>query len=231
MNDRQNEKLNMFQTVLKYCRNRADVYANISAFGRAVDELENCVSDIKLTVEKQAGVALKGTTAQKGDAEVILVQSCISMANALYVYAYERQKKELMQKMSVNKSTFYRSHSNEVLALARNIAQKAAEYAGELTEYGITDAGRQALDAALLGYESLIVSPRSVINERKQHTGNLVQLLAAADSVLYDKLDKLVACYKESNPEFYNGYKNARNINDSYVRHRSNGNVSVSQKE
>ncbi|MDR1153516.1 MAG: hypothetical protein LBL04_02300 [Bacteroidales bacterium] len=40
MTDRQNEKLNMHQTVLNYCREHAGVYAGIPAFIRGVDELE-----------------------------------------------------------------------------------------------------------------------------------------------------------------------------------------------
>jgi hypothetical protein len=114
-------------------------------------------------------------------------------------------------------------HGNQALLLARNIAGEAVAHAAPLAGYGVTDADREALNAAIADYESLIVSPRTAVNERKQHTGNLAQILAAADSVLYDKLDKLVSRFKYTDPAFYNGYKNARNTNNSYVRHRSNG--------
>ncbi len=224
MTDRQNEKLNMHQTVLKYCREHQDAYIDLPAFGRYVDELAGCVDETKIVAEQQSGVAVKGTTAQKGNAEDILVQACLTMAGSLYVYAFENKKTALAEKASLNKNMFYRAHGNQTLLMAKNIAKEAAALAGELTDYGIADTDREALDAAIAGYEALIVSPRTVINERKQHTGNLAQQLAAADSVLYDKLDKLVVRFKTANPGFYNGYKNARNINDSYVRRRRNGN-------
>jgi hypothetical protein len=224
MTDRQNEKLNMHQTVLKYCREHAGAYAGIPAFIRGVDELEGYVAETKFIAGQQSGVAVKGTTAQKNNAENILVQACLTVAGPLYVYAYENKNAVLMEKVAVNKNSFYKVHGNQALALAVNIAGEAATHAVALADYGVTDADREALDAAIANYEALIVLPRTSINERKQHTGNLAQILAAADSALYDKLDKLVIRFKDTNPPFYNGYKNARNINNSYVRHRSAGN-------
>lgn len=224
MTDRQNEKLNMHQTVSRFCRENKDAYRTVPAFGRGVDELDNCIADTKFVAEQQSGVAVKGATAQKGNAEDILVQASLTVAGALYVYAIENKNSELLVIASVNKNSFYKTHGNQALSLAKNIATEADALAAELADYGVSDADRQGLDAAIAGYEALIVSPRTAINERKQHTGNLAQQLAAADSVLCDKLDKLVVRFKTENPAFYNGYKNARNINDSYVRHRGNGN-------
>jgi hypothetical protein len=231
MTDRQNEKLNMHQTVLKYCREHADVYSGIPAFARGVAELEACVADTKLAAGQQSGVAVKGTTAQKGDAEDTLIQACLPVAGALYVYAFENKDTILMEKVTVNKNMFYKVHDNQALLLAGNIAREAAANTAALADYGITGADLEALNSAIAGYEALIVSPRTAVNERKQHTGSLAQILAAADSVLYDRLDKLVVRFKNSNPAFYNGYKNARSINSSYVRHRSSGNGSSDSPE
>lgn len=228
MTDRQNEKLNMYQTVLKYCREHADAYVNIPAFGRYVAELENCTDEIKLIAAQQSGVAVKGTTAQKGNAEDTLVQTCLTVAGSLYAYAFEQKNTGLMEKSSLNKNMLYKAHGNQTLSIAKNIAKEVAALAGELADFGITAADREALDEAIASYEALIVSPRAAINERKQHTGNLAQQIAAADSVLYDKLDKLVVRFKTANPAFYDGFKNARNLNDSYRRRNSGKNAGES---
>jgi len=50
------------------------------------------------------------------------------------------------------------------------------------------------------------------IGERKQKTSNLTQLFAGLDSTFYDKLDKLMVLFKQSQPEFYSEYRTARNI-------------------
>lgn len=218
MTDRQNEKLNMYQTVLEYCREHADVYARIPAFGRYVDELENCIDEIRFTEKQQSGAIIKGVTKQKGNAEDVLVQICLTVAGALYPYAFEQKNAELMEKSSLNENMLYKAHGNQTLSMAKNIAEAAAELTDELADYGITDADRDALDEAIAAYKALIVSPRAAIKKRKQHTGNLVQQIAATDSLFYDQLDKLVVRFKTANPSFYNGYKSARSINDSYRR-------------
>jgi hypothetical protein len=45
-------------------------------------------------------------------------------------------------------------------------------------------------------------------------------LFAETDSVLYDRLDKLVTLFKTSAPDFYALYRNARNIIDTAKRSR-----------
>jgi hypothetical protein len=50
------------------------------------------------------------------------------------------------------------------------------------------------------------------IGERKQKTTNLAQLFAGMDSTLYDRLDRLMVLFKQTNPDFYGEYRTARNI-------------------
>ncbi|MDR2806190.1 MAG: hypothetical protein LBB85_11275, partial [Dysgonamonadaceae bacterium] len=57
-------------------------------------------------------------------------------------------------------------------------------------------------------------------DERKVYTGNIRQLFVETDSTLYDRLDKLVALFKTSSPDFYALYKNARNIIDTAAKRR-----------
>ncbi|MDR1879110.1 MAG: hypothetical protein LBQ64_06060, partial [Bacteroidales bacterium] len=66
-----------------------------------------------------------------------------------------------------------------------------------------------------------IVSPRMSITERKQHTENLVYLFAAANSVLYDKIDKLIGLFKQTHPDFVSRYKSARNLINTSPRKKS----------
>jgi len=50
------------------------------------------------------------------------------------------------------------------------------------------------------------------IGEKKQKTTNLAQLFAGLDTTFYDTLDKIMVLFKQSNTEFYEEYKTARNI-------------------
>jgi hypothetical protein len=136
------------------------------------------------------------------------------------VYAFNKADKRLLEKVSVNKSTFYYTHNQTTLTLAKIIADEAGAHKSILKDYGITAADLTELDAAIAQYESLINAPSGVVGERKMHTGNLRELFVDADSIIYDKLDKLIRLFKTSSPEFFTLYSNARNVVNTAARKR-----------
>jgi hypothetical protein len=79
------------------------------------------------------------------------------------------------------------------------------------------------LNGCIAAFGGLLAKPRATIGQHKLHTGNLTMLFAQVDSILYDRLDKLVVQFKISQPDFYNSYKNARNIINTSVRKRKGG--------
>jgi hypothetical protein len=176
---------------------------------------------VNTIVKQQQGVAVKGTTAQKGNAEDVLVQECLMLGGALYALGFDSENPVLMETAQVNKNELYRQHGHLTLARAKNIAEAANNNSEKLADYGIGEADYNALTDAIDAYEALIVSPREAISERKQHTGNLAKELAAADSVLVDKMDKIAVRFKSTNSVFYNGYKDARAVKGGHsTRHR-----------
>jgi hypothetical protein len=215
MTDRQNDKLNMHIEVRDFCRTNDSAWKPIPVFGRYVNELAGHVDHANAIVKQQQGVPVKGVTAQKGTAEDVLVQECLAVGGALYALGFDSGEPALMETGTVNRNALYQQHGHLTLAKARNIAEAAWARTAQLADYGVGEDELAALNAAIAAYEALILSPREAISERKQYTGSLAQTLAAADSVLTDKMDRIVARFKNSNPAFYNGYKNARAIKDS----------------
>jgi hypothetical protein len=59
-----------------------------------------------------------------------------------------------------------------------------------------------------------------VVGERKVYTDNLRELFVTADSIVYDKLDKLIRLFKTSSPDFFALYGNARNVVNTAARKR-----------
>jgi hypothetical protein len=115
---------------------------------------------------------------------------------------------------------FYNGHDNDALILAKTIAAEASNHAQELLEYGIDGATIKALDEAIAGFGQMINKPMATIGEHKLYTDNLKHLFVETDSILYDRIDKLVVLFKTSSPEFYFLYKTARNVIDTAGRSR-----------
>jgi hypothetical protein len=212
MTDRQNSKLNMFQDLLNTCRKNADLFAGMPAFANAVQQLEAAIAAIRQKIQQQSGTVAHGASMEKDATIDTLIQQTMEIANALYAYAFSNNKHELLSKTSINKSVLYRNSGNELLTLTRNISTEAAVYAVELQYYGIDAASQTTFNDTINAFESVITKPRETIDEHKTHTGGLKQLFAEADSIVYDLMDKLIVRFKVSAPEFYELYKNSRNI-------------------
>ncbi|MDR2681319.1 MAG: hypothetical protein LBC47_10980 [Tannerella sp.] len=218
MNDRQNAKITMYQTVYNTCNEFASVYANTPAFINGLKALNEGIASIRKAEAQQIDALSKGVTQEKTGVEETLVLSILKVSGALYVYAFDTGNKELAAKVDMNKTQLFRMENNTLLVTAGEIAAKAAKTGAALADYGIGAAELADLSEHMADFEALLVKPRTVIGEHKRHTTNLTRLFAETDSVLYDRLDKLINLFKVSEPDFYASYKNARNVINTSVR-------------
>jgi hypothetical protein len=188
------------------------VYLHIPVIIAVIKQLEDIIAIIRQTAQQQVGIITQGFTVEKHTAVNRLTEQCMKVVNVLYVYAFRTENQQLLSKMSINKRMLFHRHDNEVLILAKNIAAEAAIHLSMLQDYGLDSSELDTLDGIIVTFENLINKPQITRGERKVQTGNLKQLFAEADSILYDQLDKLIAIFKTSEPDFYNLYKTARSV-------------------
>jgi hypothetical protein len=223
MNDRQNAKLNMYQKVLNVCDECGEEYAGIPAMVNSVNGLKTQVKKIQSVTQQQTETLPKGATKDKSYAIDRLVELSLKVASPLYVYAFNTADNRLLEKVNVNKRMFYNVHDQEALTLAKIILAEADTHREALVDYGVSSADITELEAAISQFEALINAPSGMIGERKLYTSTLRELFVAADSIIYDKLDKLIRLFKTSSPEFYTLYGNARNVVNTAARKRKTG--------
>ncbi|MDR2286017.1 MAG: hypothetical protein LBE04_00860 [Prevotellaceae bacterium] len=220
MTDRQQAKLNMYQKVTKVFDENTGEYAGVPAVVTAVNDLKGQVSGIVTAAKQQTGTKPQGATKDKSEAFDRMVVVSLKIANPLYALAFEAGDNRLLKKVAINKNDFYNVHAQKALSLAQNIADEAGAHSVRLHDYGISDANRIELDDAIAKATDLKLAPAGLIAERQNYTGNLRQLFVAADSIIYDRLDKMMMPFKTSSPEFYAMYSNARNVVNTAARKR-----------
>jgi hypothetical protein len=210
----------MYQKVQNVCNEYAQVYAGVPAMVTTVNHLKGRVSEIEAAAKQQTGIKPQGATKDKSEAFDWMVVLSLKVANPLYALAFDTGDNRLLKKVTVNKSEFYNIHAEESLRLAQNIADEANAHSSALLDYGINDADLNELNDAIVQAKGLKLAPTEVIAKRQNYTGNLRQLFVATDSIIYDRLDKLMAPFKLSDPEFFAMYSNARNIVNIAARKR-----------
>jgi hypothetical protein len=222
MNDKQNAKQNMYQVVLHTLQENGSLYKEFPLFVKAVTELETAVKDIGIAAEQQSKTTLQGATLAKNIAETTLVNECVKVANVLSVLARDLGDTTLLSRVILTKSQMYQAPDNETLRIAWRLLAEASAHEPALLEYGITAPNIQMLHNAAKGFEQWLVAPRASMVASKQSTASLVHLFAYADTLLYDRLDKLIGIFKDAAPDFYAQYFYARNIiNSSARKHKS----------
>jgi hypothetical protein len=157
----------------------------------------------------------------KGSAVDRLAELGLKVAFPLYAHAFSTGDKHLLGTVNVNKSMFYVLQNQATLTLAKIIAESAKANREVLrNNYGISDADIAELDAVIAEFEKLMVAPSGEIIKRKGYTGSLRELFVETDSLIYDRLDKVMRPFKTSSPKFFNLYGNARNVINTAARRR-----------
>jgi hypothetical protein len=220
MTDKQDAKFKMYQRVLDVFDEQKEKYADIPAMVNSVNGLKTRVSEIQSVTQQQVGTKSQGATKDKSSVIDRLVETGLKVASPMYVYAFNTANNRLLEKVNVNKSMFYRNHDQAALTLAKIILAEANTHREVLAEYGVSNADIAELEAVISQLEVLINAPSSVIGERKLYTASLRELFVAADSIVYDQLDKFIRLFKTSSPEFFALYSNARNVVNTAARKR-----------
>jgi hypothetical protein len=151
-----------------------------------------------------------------------MIDRCVKVSNALYVIGFSTGDKSLIVLSSLSPASFYRLEDNAKLSLANKVYDQAMTQATALADYGYDAAALEEIQTANEPYHSLIAQPMDTICLRKQKTIDLKHLFAELDSILYDRLDKLMVLFMDSNPDFYGQYRTARNVIDTSTRHKKN---------
>ncbi len=222
MNIKQTAKQNMHRAVLLALEENASIYASVPAFQNAVDEFKALVPAIDESTRLQLKSTIEAATAEKTDTETTLVNETVKVANALYAMAIVTDNETLLPKARMTKSMLYNSSGRSALVLARNILSLAGDYTEGLADYGIDADAITQLEQAINAYEQQLAGPRAAISGRKSITAQIAALFAKADTLLNDRMDKMMSLFKTSHPDFYSVYFNARNIINTTARKQKN---------
>ncbi|MDR1181201.1 MAG: hypothetical protein LBL13_04415, partial [Bacteroidales bacterium] len=207
-----NAKLNMAQRVSNTMEEDQEIFKDVPAVAAIVAELKGDIEIIREVLREHTGVNLPASTLAKRNAEKRMIKSCVKTANILYLIGFISDNTDLITLAGLSDNSFYRITNNAALALARRILNLAKQYAEQLKEYTIDEKEINEMETAIDAFQTVITKPMDTIAGRKQKTTNLVQLFAKLDSTLYDKLDKVMLIFKDSNPDFYNKYRTSRNL-------------------
>lgn len=214
MNKNQVNKVNMVDSTLNYLDEKVSVWQSIAKIAVAKTELSQVYEFIESSAEMQ-----EATKATIGRTKIALKRSIATKADILNdvveAFANFEGNDELARKMSDSKSALLKLPYDELILRVKMIIEQALANKGKLVaEYGMTEAQVTDLQNDVNRLLEISDQPRAYQIKRGVATQEIDQLLAKADDLLNNQLDKLISIFKNRDVNFYNGYQKARMIMD-----------------
>ena len=211
-------KLNAAEAVVLVLANNIAIWTMIAAIVVIFDLLKakiQLVRDLRQIQEKDN----TGVTKRKGNVRKQMEEKGMNVIRKLVMYAVATENTELDANINYTASDLSLASENRVADIIRLVYETANAHKSELAAYGVTD---EMLELLLTLHQQFLVAmpeTREKITLSSTATKNINTLITEISDLQRTKLDRLIAGFADTNPDFYQQYKNARKIVDRGIRH------------
>lgn len=215
MNKVQSNKLEMYKTVGTYLDSKTSVTETMPAFENLVTNFKNKVAEIE-DLSKERETVKAGKTADKLTEENELVEALFKVMSAVNLHATLNGFNDLIEISDYAEYELKQGlRDDELVDKAYALYDEALKLKEDLAGYAITEADIESVKTNADEFAVAIGKAGAARAEGKQKTRSLKFLFDEADTILYNQIDRVADILKRNNPEFFNGYDNARMIVDN----------------
>lgn len=211
MNSRQESKVNMYRGVLLFCQNNAGIVLANTAFSEAINALTIKVNEIQDYLVREIRHTT-GISADKATAKAKLCLVASEIANIVYAYANTVNNKVLIDEVNYSLSDLKKLREDLIVATVTNIYNSTQSNLSALGTYGITASTLDELTDAINDYNALLPKTKTTISEKSNYNDNIIKLIDETDTLIKNRLDRLVVVFNKPHPDFVNTYKKVRHI-------------------
>lgn len=211
MNARQESKLNMYQGVQLLCKNNSTITNTNIAFTEALNVLDLNITEI----QSYATLAIKHTKGISTDKNLVKANLCLvasKVAGFIFAYASTVNNTVLMEEANYPLNTLKKLREDVIVPTVNNIYQVANANLNVLANYGINQASLDELSHAIADYNKIVPITKTKSSERANFTDNIAKLIEETDTLLKNRLDKLILLFEATHPDFVNTYKKVRHV-------------------
>jgi hypothetical protein len=211
-------KLNAAEAVVLVLANNIAIWTMIAAIMVLFDLLKakiQLVRDLRQIQEKDN----TGVTKRKGNVRKQMEEKGMNVIRKLVMFAVATENTELDANINYTATDLSLASENRVADIIRLVYETANAHKSELAAYGVTD---EMLELLLTLHQQFLVAmpeTREKLTLSSTATKNINTLITEISDLQRTKLDRLIAGFADTNPDFYQQYKNARKIVDRGIRH------------
>lgn len=218
MKSKQENKLSMYYAVQRVCSANTPVWGSLPAFVNAFNELKTSIGKVESILKIQERGIL-GVAKDKDAIQDSMIDLALRISGAVFAFASDTNNLILKGKVDYSRSELKQVRDSICSQRCMSIADEANSVIGALGTYGILPADITTLKSKVVDFTNALAAPRTAITERKGATDELEKQIKKTDTVLKEKLDKLIERFKTTSSDFYKLYFDSRKIVNIGVRH------------
>ena len=211
MKDTLENKLSMYQKVQGFMELHATDISSIPSLVTLQNSFNTNVSAI-LSLSALAHADITGYTVEKQVKRSALKNDIITLSTAVVAHAAMTDNYALLEKCDESPSAVDAMRDNDFYTYSQLVINAATPIMTSLEPFGVTAAHLSSAVAASELYLTNIQTPKVQINERSRSNSDIEILFEETDTLLKNKLDKVMKIFIVSNASLYNGYSGARGI-------------------
>lgn len=214
MDQRQINKLDMYQAVLTFMNSHTSIWSGVPKLVTFKNEMEELLIQIQENKDSQeASRVFMG--ANKTTQKRFVSEKADILNDTLEAYAAIENNAVLEQKAAKSFSDLYRLRNQDFITVITETVSLLDQNVEPLEEYGVTPDQITDLKNSFDNFLTLTGEPRQYRIAQKQATTSLSELFEQTTALLNDKMDKVMKRFKSANTNFYTGYLSARSIVDN----------------
>jgi hypothetical protein len=213
MTDNQKNKLRMYYTVSAVCDYYIDLWQDNEVFVSDYHRFKQKIPKIEKCRDLAQIESILAETFKSFD-RVELEEMAYYLSGKLKLFAKEAGNQRLFAQIRDSRDNICAANHYELISICHLLADHGATYLKELYQYDITAESIATLQQLTSLFFVNLKRAKTSHQKNKSTEEQLRKLFRDTDSTLRSRLDNNIEFYKNSNPEFYAGYKAARIIFD-----------------
>jgi hypothetical protein len=213
MNKTQINKLRMFESVDLVLTNHSQIFSQLTDLVTVHQRLTDGILQIALYRQVQE-TDNSGLTETKIDLRTNVISKVLLLSAAVKSHAIAIGDKELKTKADYSKTYLAQAPDPVLYDIGILLVNLATPLLTSLTKYFITSEKLAEINTLLADFLAAIPQKRVANSVSKVSTLNIGAVFSSLTKMLKEEMDVLMLLFAESQPDFYNAYKNARMILD-----------------
>ena len=202
----------MFIGTQEFLDNKTTTWSPIKRIVVYKNDLDEVIERISSKSEEAS--SLIGVSGRKETLKNLIAIKDSSLSGSLQAFAHDKGDSDLAAKVEASKSDIIRMKEEELGSFIKVLVDTANQNIKALADFGVSKEILTEIKTSMEEYKKLIGKPRSILNTKYVALDAVDQLFDEGNAILKNKMDNMMLMFRESNPEFYNGYERARTIVD-----------------